>query len=95
MKILGKWTRKIEWKQCEYNKFLTHVGHVTDDLMFLLVENLLWKDLAGSVSPSLSDESSPPAAGTGLVDTAASFAAIKSLHFLSTHKHTHTQAHTL
>lgn len=49
---------------------------VTDDLMFLLVENLLWKDLAGSVSPSLSEESSPTAE-TGLVEMAASFAAIR------------------
>lgn len=48
---------------------------VTEDLMFLFVENLLWKDLAGSVSPSLSEESSP-AVETGLVEMAASFAAI-------------------
>lgn len=51
-------------------------GNVTDDLMFLLVENLLWKDLAGSVSPSLSEESSPTAE-TGLVEMAASFVAIR------------------
>ena len=31
----------------------------TEDLIFLLVENLRWNDLAGSVSPSLSDDSSP------------------------------------
>lgn len=52
----------------------------TDDLMFLLVENLLWKDLAGSVSPSLSEESpSPPAdeVGTGLVETFVSLAAMR------------------
>lgn len=51
---------------------------VTDDLMFLLVENLLWKDLAGSVSPSLSEESSA-AAETGLVDMDDSFAAIRMM----------------
>ena len=48
--------------------------------MFLLVENLLWKDLAGSVSPSLSEESpSPPVdeVGTGLVDTFVSLAAMR------------------
>lgn len=48
--------------------------------MFLFVENLLWKDLAGSVSPSLSEESpSPPAdnVGTGLVDTVVSLEAME------------------
>lgn len=48
---------------------------VTDDLMFLLVESLRWKDLAGSGSPSLSDDSSP-VAETGLLETAASLVAI-------------------
>lgn len=48
----------------------------TDDLMFLLVENLRWKDLAGSVSPSLSEESSPTAE-TGFVEIVVSFAAIR------------------
>ncbi len=47
----------------------------TEDLMFLLVEKRLWNDLAGSVSPSLSEESSP-AEGADLVETTASFPAI-------------------
>jgi len=52
------------------------IGLFTDDLMFLLVENLRWKDLAGSVSPSLSEESSPTAE-TGFVEMVVSFAAIR------------------
>lgn len=44
--------------------------------MFLLVEKRRWKDLAGSVSPSLSDESSPAMEGVDLIETAASFPAI-------------------
>lgn len=39
-------------------KILTHTH--TELLISRFVDNRLWNDLAGSVSPSLSEESSPP-----------------------------------
>jgi hypothetical protein len=69
--VIVERTERKRWLICEIR-----IGIFTDDLMFLLVENLRWKDLAGSVSPSLSEESSPTAE-TGFVEMVVSFAAIR------------------